>query len=799
MNSRTGWTGLVLLTALFIAVSLNCSPIGLGGNSTQTGNGMIAGLLYQPDGATPAAGASVFLRRKNTLFDVSGTLVKKSADTVMTDNNGRFMIDSIDTGAYIIEGTDGGNNFALIDPVFVKYFDSTLALPPDTLKPAGAIKGIIRLSEGGDQRKVFVLAFGLDRFAATETDGAFKFGRLAHGNYHLRIMSLLDDYGVFDTMNIPVTSADTTDIGVIELPFTGIPTIKNLTISYDTLHQRVTLRWSRPGTALVKSFNMHRRAIDPATAIFEQLNSFPVIDTFFIDSLCGQNMTYEYRVTAVDSNAHEGRKSNPAQVRIALYDITPKDFAILYDTLKQAITVQWSNPDTALVTGYNVYRRNVDLNEMFWTPSNNSPIAETSVVDSTFTICPRCPSYDFSSGDSMGALEPTYEYCVGAVIKNVREGIRTAGKSVRISFKHLTPADVMLTYDTLKQSVRLSWARPDTGLVKGFAVFRRNCDVSGELLSKLNRNPVSDTFYFDSTGGQNQTYEYRIASLVKNSRAEIKSTGVQVRIAASFVAADSMLAVIGSQAGELSKPNDIAVSTSGDMYLVDQGNGRIQVFDSTMRYKSQFGNGVLRHPLKVSVNDQGNAFVADYTAGSDDYSIFTFDASGTPIDSIHESTSISDLDIKDTLLYVLTAGRSVSIYSCDGGKKRSWQISGQDGCKGIVAGDSNKLFVSTGMSSPDINKVIVFDSLGRGISSFTFSDYPFAFAFDDGKQLLYAVCYNGTHGSMLHVVDGHNTEVANYKIQSDEQTISIGLRKDGAVLLVFRNEAKILKLKPLFQ
>jgi hypothetical protein len=776
---------------------INCSPtrLGMDGPTTQTGNGMIAGVVYQPDGKVPAGNASVYLRKKNSIVDISDILMKKYSDSsaiTKTNNSGEFSIDSIDTGIYTIECTDGGNNLAVIDSVSVRYFDSTLALPPLALKPAGAIKGAIRLAEGGNPRKVFVIAAGIDRFTTADTNGLFTFERLAEGKYWLEFLPTLDNYDLFDTMGISVTSAETTDIGVVDLPYTGIPTIKNLKASYDTLKQQVTLRWNMPDTKMVKSFNIYRRAIDPTTAIFTPLNFYPVVDTFFIDSLCEQDRAYEYRVTAVDSNANEGPRSAGEKVHIALYDIIPKNLAVQYDTMKQTIALKWSSPDTALVIGYNIYRKNIDLNEKFWTPFNEHPMTDTCFIDSLFNIC---ANYDSASDCAKG---PTYEYCVAALIKGFREGARSQGKSIRISVKYLTPMDVKFSYDTLKQSVSLCWRKPDTTLVKTFQILRRNCDSKGDLLSQINPTPVSDTCYRDSTALQHQSYEYCIASIVAGNRAEVKSAAIKVRIAASFILADSLLFTAGSRNGELGDPSDIAVATNGDIYIVDQSNSRIQVFDSAMQYKRQFGAGVLHYPLKVSVDNQGSAFVADFYAESDQYSIVMFDASGMPIDTIADSMEVSDLDARDSMLYVLRAGRFVSKSSyVDGFPKRMWQVIGQDGCKWMVAGEPNKIFVSTGSTFPNKNKVFAFDTLGSKTSSISFSNFSDAIAFQETRQLLYVICRSGS-SSMLQVFDGNNKEVANYKIQSDDRIISIGIQRDGAVFLALRNEGKLLKLKPLF-
>jgi hypothetical protein len=789
---KTQRNALLAFTVFITVVTLRCTSTqpDLSGNSTQIGNGRVTGLIYQPDSTTPAGDAVVYVRKINTLADIMTAEINRSSDSTFTDGNGWFITDSLDTGFYIIEANDGKKNFVLIDSVHVNDTDSTL-LPPATLKPAGAIKGTIRLSEGSDPRKVFVLAFGFDRFATTDTNGFFVFTNLPEGNYHLRIMPLFDNYSIVDTKHVPVTSADTFDLGFIDLPFTGIPMVRNAAISYDTLKQWVTLQWNRPAGGTANCFNIYRRTVDPATAIFTQLNTYPAIDTIFIDSLVTPNRTYEYRITGVDSiTAGEGAKSTGVRIRIALYDITPGNIIVEYDTIRQTVTLQWSNPDTARVDGYNVYRRNVDRNEVFWTPFNARPITGTSFIDSTFVLC--------LLSDSTGLKELTYEYCVGALIHNMQEGIRSEGIPVRVNVKHQIPSNIRYTYDTLRQTVNLKWNRPDMTIVEGFTLFRKNSSRNDTILSQINSSMLQDTFCVDSTGLPNQIYEYRVAAVVKNSRAKVMSSGVNVQFTASF-SVDTIFNLSGSGDGQFLYPNDIAVSGNGEIFIADQGYSRIQVYDSTMRYKKSVGVGILDYPLKVSVDDEGIIFVANYDFNHDYSSIYRFDSTGSLIDTVIDSMIINDIDVNNGQLYTLTENRVVSIYSVDGTLEKAWQVNSQNGSKWIAAGDSKRVFVSTGLAFPDRNNLIVFDSLGNRISTLTFPGYPFAIVFDSLCQFLYVVCNNSTVGNILHVIDKNEIEIARFKIQSNDQNISMGIHKNGTVYMVLKDEGKILTLKPLFQ
>jgi hypothetical protein len=300
----------VAVLLLFLA---KCGVNNVADGGTETGNARVTGILYESDGKTPAARVNVSIRPRGTLADIPGP-AKRLADTasVTTDDSGRFVFDStLDTGTYVIEATDG-NNAALVDSVHVIDTDSTVEVS-DTLKPAGGITGTIHLSEGGDARKVFVLAFGINRFTVPDTDGAFTFDSLAEAAYDLRIISTLDDYDVLDTVGIPVVSEEVTDLDTLRLEFTGIPAVKGLTLSYDTLKQIVTLRWERADTGLVSGYNVYRRHVDSGLV---KLNGAVVTDTVYIDGTAGQDESYSYQVKIVDKDGNEGLLSGEVGVEV---------------------------------------------------------------------------------------------------------------------------------------------------------------------------------------------------------------------------------------------------------------------------------------------------------------------------------------------------------------------------------------------------------------------------------------------------------------------------------------------------
>jgi len=156
-------------------------------------------------------------------------------------------------------------------------------------------------------------------------------------------------------------------------------------------------------------------------------------------------------------------------------------------------------------------------------------------------------------------------------------------------------------YDTLKQIVTLTWSKADTALVKSYNVYRRNVD-SNTLLARINTSPVADTVYRDSTGIQDQTYEYIVAAVNKNATEGTKSAALIVKALGMF----SLMRTwgsLGSGQGQMNGPVAIAVDSNALIYIADEGNNRIQVFDSTGHYKGEFGNSFLNAPCDIAVQD----------------------------------------------------------------------------------------------------------------------------------------------------------------------------------------------------
>lgn len=84
----------------------------------------------------------------------------------------------------------------------------------------------------------------------------------------------------------------------------------------------------------------------------------------------------------------------------------------------------------------------------------------------------------------------------------------------------------------------------------------------------------------------------------------------------------------GSGPGEFNLPRDVAIGKNGQLYVVDGGNFRVQVFDRKGKYLQSFGSigrqvGNFARPKEIATDRDGNVYVADSAFGN--FQIFSAD------------------------------------------------------------------------------------------------------------------------------------------------------------------------------
>jgi hypothetical protein len=72
---------------------------------------------------------------------------------------------------------------------------------------------------------------------------------------------------------------------------------------------------------------------------------------------------------------------------------------------------------------------------------------------------------------------------------------------------------------------------------------------------------------------------------------------------------------LGNDNGQFDDPSDVTVGASGNVYVTDIDNDRVEVFNASGVFQSSFGStgsGQLNGPYGVAVGGTGNVYVTDY-------------------------------------------------------------------------------------------------------------------------------------------------------------------------------------------
>lgn len=116
-----------------------------------------------------------------------------------------------------------------------------------------------------------------------------------------------------------------------------------------------------------------------------------------------------------------------------------------------------------------------------------------------------------------------------------------------------------------------------------------------------------------------------------------------------------------AQEFSFSYPTCVAISTNGDLLILDSDNSRILKYDLNGNYLQQIGNYdagsyKLNDPVKFSISRDGRIFVLD---GNE---IFVFDQFGTGISKIRISEDVNNISIYD---FNLTLTSDKKIFTID--------------------------------------------------------------------------------------------------------------------------------------
>ncbi len=288
--SKVFTSGIALVAGCFLLCTETSSP--------EFTPPQITGSLMQPDGMNYASNACVTIRSKDYLpspFNETGS--NFFTCSTFTDQKGQYGFSGISSGDYILEGENGHGDCVLItDSLAVSDDTSQITLQPATLKPAGRIRGRVRLSDGGAYDNLFILIKDLCLFVAADDTGGFSIDNIPEGSYDLLIPATTYPNS-YDTAGVVVAAGATTELRItLCIP---PPPPESLNIAHDSIFQIVTLSWkkqrSRPGLR----YNVFRSIEGEKDTL---LTHDPLTDTFYRDDVA--LFVYKnafYSVSSIDS------------------------------------------------------------------------------------------------------------------------------------------------------------------------------------------------------------------------------------------------------------------------------------------------------------------------------------------------------------------------------------------------------------------------------------------------------------------------------------------------------------------
>jgi hypothetical protein len=202
---------------IFALIFLFCSRMSndLAGTTTETESGTkaaIEGLIVYSD-SSPVNGAEVILHDQQhiKIIELRKTLAGISSGITLTNINGFFRFDSVDTGHFLVEINDHDSLGALLKAE-VKPKD-TLVEANGVLRRLGCIQGRIDTSKIKRSGSDSIYLPEIQRYVVIDSAGFFTINNVPVWSYQLRVK--IGDSLIrlpADTIAVPVSSGDTTHV-----------------------------------------------------------------------------------------------------------------------------------------------------------------------------------------------------------------------------------------------------------------------------------------------------------------------------------------------------------------------------------------------------------------------------------------------------------------------------------------------------------------------------------------------------------------------------------------------------------
>jgi hypothetical protein len=145
-----------------------------------------------------------------------------------------------------------------------------------------------------------------------------------------------------------------------------------------------------------------------------------------------------------------------------------------------------------------------------------------------------------------------------------------------------------------------------------------SCDSLGE--GCLGISGATTTSYKLGAGEVGETLRVVVSATNSAGSASSTSAATPVVVASSGsggpLVYSAQFGSEGSGDGQFNHPGDVAIDSTGDLFVLDQDNGRVEVFNPEGEYLRQFGStgtaaGKLRDPDGLAIDSKGDVWVAD--------------------------------------------------------------------------------------------------------------------------------------------------------------------------------------------
>ena len=246
---------------------------------------------------------------------------------------------------------------------------------------------------------------------------------------------------------------------------------------------------------------------------------------------------------------------------------------------------------------------------------------------------------------------------------------------------------------TLSASIRISFAGSDAIGIAGY-----ECSLDNSAFASCN-TPVNYNGL--------QTGMHTVNVRARDTSNNIDATPAKFSWSIHLEAVSNVFGKLGSANGQFKAPTGVAVDGSGNVFVVDTLNNRVEKFNSGGSFIAGWGtlgsaNGQFKAPTGVAVDGSGNVFVTD--TGNNRIQKFTnsgqfvkaWGTVGIPPLQIKAPTGIT-VDSGNNVYVVDTGNNSIEKFDNNGVFVKSWGSSGSGkGQLGLTNAKSGIAFGATG-------------------------------------------------------------------------------------------------------